>query len=71
MALYPDLKRRNPAKGALIGLPISLALWAPLIAVFALTGCAQNLVTCPNARAAAMVATEAVARICPVTFPEN
>lgn len=58
-------------KGLAFGLPISLALWAPLIAAFALTGCAQNLVTCPNARAAAMVATQAVARICPLTFPES
>ena len=56
-------------KGLIVGLPISVALW--LIAAFALTGCAQNLVTCPNARAAAMVATEAVARICPLTFPES
>ena len=59
------------AKGLIVGLPISLALWAPLIAAFALTGCAQTLVPCPNARAAAMVATQAVARICPLTFPES
>lgn len=69
MALHPDLKRRNPLKGAIVGLPISVALW--LTAAFALTGCTKSLVTCPNARAAAMVATEAVARFCPINSSEN
>ena len=38
---------------------------AALLLPIALTGCAHQLVTCPNARAAALVATQAVARICP------
>lgn len=31
-----------------------------------LTGCAHNIATCDNARAAAQLATVAMARICPM-----
>jgi hypothetical protein len=41
---------------AAIGIPILITL----------TGCTTSLATCGNARAAAMLATAAMARICPM-----
>lgn len=38
-----------------------------IMACLALSGCVQSLATCDNARAAAMLATAAMARICPMT----
>lgn len=37
----------------------------PLL-LLTLTGCTQSLATCGNARAAAVLATAAMARICPI-----
>jgi hypothetical protein len=59
-------------KGIVIGLPISVAIWGLLaIAYIMLTGCAtmQPYATCGNARAVAMLATAAMARICPIIDP--
>lgn len=42
----------------------------PLL-MLAITGCAQTVMTCPNARAAALLATQAVVRICPLTIPDT
>ena len=36
------------------------------LALLLLTGCAHNLANCDNARAAAQLATLAMARICPI-----
>lgn len=37
-----------------------------ILAALTLTACAPNLATCGNARTAAMLATAAMARICPI-----
>jgi hypothetical protein len=56
-------------KGIVIGLPISVAIWGLIaIAYIMLTGCAtvQPYANCQTARAAAELATAAMARICPM-----
>jgi hypothetical protein len=55
-------------RGLIIGLPLGVALWGLLaIAYILLTGCAtvQPYANCQTARAAAQLATAAMARICP------
>ncbi|WP_311269755.1 hypothetical protein [Sphingobium sp. WCS2017Hpa-17] len=45
---------------------LSSILRSGAIAFLLLSGCAHNPATCDNARAAAQIATLAMARICPI-----